>query len=93
MELANKSSMELKDTASVGLIGGVMKLLRSVRISGRTRSVRVCETLALGERRQLLLVEWDSRKYLIGASQSGFTVLDRSEKKGKAAAAREGEEQ
>lgn len=76
MELADKNAAGIANF--LGLVGRLLKSLSAVRFSSRTRSMRVCESLALGERRQLLVVEWESRKYLIGAGQCGFTVLDKS---------------
>lgn len=64
---------------AVGWLQKLAVLLKSIRISPRPRSVRLRETLALGDRRQLLLVEWESRRYLIGATPQGLAVLDSKE--------------
>ena len=57
-------------------IGILLAALRNIKIARRPRNLRLCETLQLGERRQLLLVEWESRRYLLGATQQGLSVLD-----------------
>jgi len=62
----------------VSLIDRVLAAIRSIRLARRTKTLRVCETLALGERRQIVVVEWETRRYLIGATQQGLSVLDRA---------------
>jgi hypothetical protein len=39
------------------------------------RQLRLCETLALGERRFLVVVEFASQKFLIGTSANAITLL------------------
>ena len=39
------------------------------------RQLRLCETLALGERRFLVVVEFGSQKLLIGTSGNAMTLL------------------
>jgi flagellar biogenesis protein FliO len=70
---------ELNVTRKMGVrwLDRVLSVLRSIRMTRRKRTLRVSETLALGERRNILLIEWESRRYLIGATPGGLTVLDR----------------
>jgi len=56
----------------------VLAAIRSIRVTRRTKSLRICETLALGERRQIVVVEWETRRYLIGATPQGLSLLDRT---------------
>jgi flagellar biogenesis protein FliO len=58
---------------------------RHVKIRRTERSLRVCETLAIGDRRFLLLVQCDRRRYLIGASAQAVTLIDRLDKRADAA--------
>jgi flagellar biogenesis protein FliO len=51
--------------------------VRRVKLGRATRSLRVCENLALGDRRALLLVQCDRRRYLIGAAGQSITLIDR----------------
>ena len=76
MELAREQAAGAKKRTREGLLGVLLDALRNIRIARRQRSLHLCETLQLGERRQLLLIEWESRRYLIGATQQGLTVLD-----------------
>ena len=41
----------------------------------RRRRLRVCETLALGDKRQLLIIECGKRELLIGAAGNFLTTL------------------
>jgi flagellar biogenesis protein FliO len=41
------------------------------------RSLRLCETLSVGERRCLMLVQCDHRRYLIGATAHTLTLIER----------------
>ncbi len=52
------------------------ELLRTLQVSRKPRQLRLQEALALGDKRQLLVVEWESRRYLVGATQQGLTLLD-----------------
>jgi flagellar biogenesis protein FliO len=43
----------------------------------RTRSLRICETLALGDRRLLLVIQFERKRFLIGATNQSILLLDR----------------
>ena len=43
----------------------------------RTRRLRVCETLSLGERRFLAVIEFDHQEFLVGGSGNSFSLLAR----------------
>ena len=72
----NDRDYSVTQAAPIRWFQRVLDVLRSIRVARRTRSLHLRETLALGERRQILLVEWDTRRYLIGATPQGITVLD-----------------
>jgi len=65
------------DALTTGWLGKLVGALRSIHFTRKARELRLRETLALGEKRQLLVVEWDSQRYLVGATPQGLTVLDR----------------
>jgi flagellar biogenesis protein FliO len=43
----------------------------------KTRRLRVCETLSLGERRFLAVVEFDHQEFLVGGSGNSLELLAR----------------
>ena len=43
----------------------------------KIRRLRVCETLSLGERRFLAVIEFDRQEFLVGGSGSSLTLLAR----------------
>jgi len=45
--------------------------------SRRTRRLRVCETLSLGERRFLAVIEFDRQEFLVGGSGNSLQLLAR----------------
>jgi flagellar biogenesis protein FliO len=49
----------------------------SLRIHRRERSLRLCETLPLGEKRLLAVVQFEGRRFLIGATNQSVCLLDR----------------
>lgn len=48
---------------------------RLIRVERAPRRLRVRETLEIGEKRQLLLVDADGRQFLIGAAGNCLTLL------------------
>jgi flagellar biogenesis protein FliO len=57
----------------------VMKLWeRTLRISGRApRRLRLCESLPLGERRFVAVVEFEAARFLVGGTSSSLVLLSR----------------
>jgi flagellar biogenesis protein FliO len=49
---------------------------RAVR-SRKARRLRVCETLSLGERRFLAVIEFDRQEFLVGGSGNSLELLAR----------------
>jgi flagellar biogenesis protein FliO len=43
----------------------------------KTRRLRVCETLSLGERRFLAVIEFDRQEFLVGGTGSSLELLAR----------------
>jgi flagellar biogenesis protein FliO len=52
------------------------RLLRNVKIRRKEHSLRLRETLPLGERRMLAVVQWEGERYLLAATQNSVSVLD-----------------
>jgi flagellar biogenesis protein FliO len=59
------------------LLVTVRKAARHVKVRRAERLLQVCETLPLGDRRFLLLVQCDRRRYLIGAAAQAVILIDR----------------
>jgi flagellar biogenesis protein FliO len=55
----------------------VQSVARTVKVCRRERSLRVCETLSLGERRFLMVVQFERRRFLIGATNQSISLLQR----------------
>jgi flagellar biogenesis protein FliO len=55
----------------------VVGAARAVKIRRQERSLRVCETLSLGERRFLVVVQFGQQKFLIGSTSQSISLLHR----------------
>ena len=64
----------LKRWASV-----LLAALRSVKIRTRVRSLRLCETLPLGDKRFLAVVQFNHQRLLIGATSHSISLLQQVE--------------
>jgi flagellar biogenesis protein FliO len=53
--------------------------VRSVKVSGKPKLLRLCETLPLGDRRALMIVQIERRRFLIAATSQSITLLQRLE--------------
>jgi flagellar biogenesis protein FliO len=62
----------------------VCDAMRRVKVRRRARSLRVCETLSLGERRLLMVVQFERRRFLIGATNQSISLLERLDERGHA---------
>jgi Flagellar biosynthesis protein, FliO len=49
---------------------------KSVKIGRKTHALHLEETLALGERRMLAIVEWKGEKLLLGVTPQQITLLE-----------------
>ncbi len=58
------------------LLARVWASLRRVKIRRKPHALRLAETLGLGERRMLAIVEWNGRQLLIGVTPQQITLLD-----------------
>jgi Flagellar biosynthesis protein, FliO len=57
----------------------IRTFLPSLGMRRRERALRICETLPLGEKRFLAIVEFEGRRFLIGATNQSISLLDRLE--------------
>jgi flagellar biogenesis protein FliO len=56
---------------------GLAKTIRRwvARMSRPTRSLRLCESLSLGEKRLVAVVQFEGGRYLLGATAASVTLL------------------
>jgi flagellar biogenesis protein FliO len=55
----------------------IRAFLPSLGMRRRERALRLCETLPLGEKRFLAVVEFEGRRFLIGATNQSISLIDR----------------
>ena len=55
----------------------VCNAVRKVKVRRRERSLRLCETLPLGERRFVMVVQFEQRRFLIGTTNQSISLLER----------------
>lgn len=71
-------SIQIARSALWSRIGILWERLQSV--SGRVpKRLRLCESLTLGERRFVAVVEFDKERFLVGATASSMVLLSRLE--------------
>jgi len=58
------------------LLESLRAALGSVKIRRNVRTLRVAETLSLGDRRMLVVVEWSGEKLLLGVTPQQINLLD-----------------
>jgi len=56
-------------------VAGALQALRRSWRTGPPRQLRVCENLALGEKRFLSVVEFGRRKFLVGGTGNSLAML------------------
>jgi flagellar biogenesis protein FliO len=73
----------LRISASVFRMRGATLWERLLRLGGRApRRLRLCESLPLGDRRFVAVVEFDRERFLVGGTQSSLVLLSRLEEAG-----------
>lgn len=55
----------------------ILARLRTISIRRRVVSLRLQDSLALGDRRSLLVVQWEDRRYLLGLTPQSIQLIDR----------------
>jgi len=76
MHKMNANSLS-QSTFLTRLLAGIQAAASRLRVRRADRSLRLCETLPLGERRCLLLVQCGQRRYLIGSTAQMLTLIER----------------
>jgi flagellar biogenesis protein FliO len=72
---APQSSGETPSLAE-SLLARIRSMFSSVRIERRTRRLKLCETLSLGDKRLIALVECENRRFLIAATGQNISLLE-----------------
>jgi flagellar biogenesis protein FliO len=80
MEATQKAPIGWFAAAMAQLFATVREASRHIRVRRAVRSLRVCESVAVGDRRFLLVVQCERRRYLLGAASNSITLLDRLDK-------------
>jgi flagellar biogenesis protein FliO len=58
-------------------VKNLWQMARRAMPARKTRRLRVCETLSLGERRFLAVIEFDRQEFLVGGTGSSVELLAR----------------
>ena len=62
----------------------IRNALRKVKVRRRERALQLCETLPLGDRRFLIVVRFEGRRFLIGATNQSISLIERLDERGHA---------
>jgi flagellar biogenesis protein FliO len=65
------------EAAWIATLKNLWQWARSTARVRRSRRLRVCETLSLGERRFLAVIEFDRQEFLVGGSGNSLELLAR----------------
>jgi flagellar biogenesis protein FliO len=55
----------------------IRALLRTIKVARRERALRICETLPLGDKRFLAVIQIEGRRFLIGGTNQSISLLER----------------
>ena len=55
----------------------LLNSLSKVRVSRRPRRLRLCESLSLGDKRFVAVIQYESQQFLIGGGTSSLNLLAR----------------
>jgi len=69
------SSPEEPKSLGAVLLSRIRAAFSSVNIQRRPRSLKLCETLSLGEKRLLLLVECENQRFLVAATPQNISLI------------------
>jgi flagellar biogenesis protein FliO len=58
-----------------GLLERLFAAIKSVRIERRERRLRLCESLALGDKRSVAVVEFEEQRFLLAITSSSISLL------------------
>ena len=72
---ASAPSSEEPKSLGATLVSRIMAAFSNVNIQRRPRSLKLCETLSLGEKRLLVLVECENQRFLVAATAQNISLL------------------
>ena len=61
----------------VSFLSLLLALLRKVEVKRREKAMRLCETLPLGEKRMLAIVQVGNQRFLIGATVQSISLVQK----------------
>ena len=67
---------EERQSLGATLVSRIQSAFSKVKFEKRTRQLKLCETLSLGEKRLLALVECGGRRFLIAATAQNISLLE-----------------
>ena len=56
-------------------VDAMLRLLRSVRIRRRERALTLCETVSLGDKRYVAVVQFERQRFLLGVTPQSVALL------------------
>jgi flagellar biogenesis protein FliO len=74
---APSDAISAPETAWVATLKNIWQWSRRTVKARKPRRLRVCETLSLGERRFLAVIEFDRQEFLVGGTGSSLELLAR----------------
>jgi flagellar biogenesis protein FliO len=77
------SSQERWLRAISHLLATIRNTLRKVKVRRRERALQLCETLPLGDRRFLIVVRFEGRRFLIGATNQSISLIEKLDERGR----------
>jgi flagellar biogenesis protein FliO len=67
--------MGLLQQCTLRFAGRARELFRAVRIRRRERTLRLCETVSLGDKRFVAVVQFERRRFLLGVTPQTVSLL------------------
>lgn len=55
----------------------LLEMFASVRVSRKPRRLRLCESLSLGEKRFVAVIQYEGQQFLVGGSAGSLSLLAR----------------
>jgi flagellar biogenesis protein FliO len=76
MKLSPALELEtLRGSLAASLWTRLCRAWNSIRVQRRARHLRLCESLSLGEKRLLAVVEFEDQRFLLAATPDRITLL------------------
>ena len=74
IDTSGENSTRPMSSLGASLWARISSSFLKIRVS-RRRTLRLCETLSLGEKRLVAVVEFDNQRFLLAATQQNITLL------------------